>query len=345
MQIQKNWRQMIRPRGVAIEQETLTDCYAKMVCEPLERGFGITLGNALRRILLSAIRGCAITAVRIDGVLHEFSTIPEVREDVSEILLNLKGVALRLNVDGPKTFSVQVEGERELKAGDLFVGPEVTVANPDHHIATLGPGARMSMELTVKEGAGYVPAERNKDPNAPVGTIPLDAMFSPIRRMNYRVSNARVGQQTDYDRLTLEVLTDGTIAPRDAVGIAAKILKEHLRVFINFEEGEEASEFYPGAAAVAGSEEARGAGGGDAAQMELLYRPVEELDLSSRAQNCLQAAGIRYVGDLVRRTEQEMMKTRNFGRKSLKEIKDVLQDLGLSLGMKIEGYDPSRRPS
>ncbi|MBM4396901.1 MAG: DNA-directed RNA polymerase subunit alpha [Deltaproteobacteria bacterium] len=342
--MQRNWRELIRPRGIQVDQDTLNERYLKFVCEPLERGFGITLGNALRRVLLSTIRGGAITAVRIDGVLHEFSTVADVREDVSEIVLNLKGVDLRLNVDGPKVLSVRLEGERTITAADLFRGPEVTVLNPGHHVATLGPGAVLELELTVKEGFENQPAERNKDAGAPVGTIPIDAVFTPIRKVNYRVSNARVGQQTDYDRLTLEVTTNGAITPRDAVAIAAKILKDQVQVFINFDDGDEAVEAPRATPAVPAVEEPGAvAPTGDASSMDVLYRLVEELDLSVRAQNCLQNAGIKHVGELVQKTEQDMLKTRNFGRKSLKEIKDVLQDLGLSLGMKIDGFDPARR--
>lgn len=340
--MQRNWRELIRPKGIHVDPDSQGDRYMKLVAEPLERGFGITLGNALRRVLLSTIRGAAITSIRIEGVLHEFSTIPEVREDVAEIVLNLKGIDLRLNVDGPRTCHARLEGEREVKAGDLFTGPDVEVMNPDHHVATLGPGGVLDIEMTVKEGFGYQPAERNKEAGAPVGTIPIDAVFTPIRKVNYRVSNARVGQQTDYDRLTLEVTTNGAISPRDAVAIAAKILKEQVQVFINFDEGEEAVEARP-AAVPAVEEPGAVPVTGDASSMDVLYRLVEELDLSVRAQNCLSNAGIRYVGELVQKTEQDMLKTRNFGRKSLKEIKDVLQDLGLSLGMKIEGFDPSRR--
>ena len=341
--MQRNWRELIRPKTIVVDPESLTTKYGKFVCEPLERGFGITLGNALRRVLLSTIRGAAVTSVRIDTVLHEFSTIADVVEDVAEIVLNLKGVDLRMVSEGSRTVHVHYEGERIVTAGDLFGGPEVTAMNPDHHIVTMGPAAVLDMDLVVKEGFGYQPADRNKDPNAPVGTIAIDSIFTPIRKVNYRVSNARVGQQTDYDRLTLEVWTNGAIEPREGIAIAAKIVKEQIQVFINFDEGEE--EVIARPPAIASIEEGGTAGaGGEPGNLDVLYRLVEELDLSVRAQNCLQTAGIRHVGELVQRTEQEMLKTRNFGRKSLKEIKDVLSDLGLSLGMRIDGFDATRRP-
>ncbi|HOU53063.1 MAG TPA: DNA-directed RNA polymerase subunit alpha [Myxococcota bacterium] len=338
---EKNWRELIRPRSVVVEKDTLTNRYGKFIAEPLERGFGITLGNSLRRILLSTIRGAAVTSVRIDGVMHEFSTIPEVYEDVTEVVLNLKSLDLALNVDETKLVHVHLEGERTVTGADLFQGPEVTCLNPHHVICTMGPGAVLDMDLTVRAGYGYHPAERNKDPNAPLGTIPIDAIFSPIRKVNYRVTNARVGQQTDYDRLTIEVWTNGAVEPPDALAIAAKILKEQAQVFIHFDEG--AEDQIP--QVTLPSQEADGtvATITDAANSDVLFRPVEELELSVRAQNCLQTAGIRLVGDLVQKTEGELLKTRSFGRKSLKEIQDALQDLGLSLGMRLENFDPSQR--
>ncbi len=336
--MQRNWRELIRPRSVVVDESSLTDRYGKFVAEPLERGFGTTIGNSLRRVLLSSIRGAAVTAVKIDGVLHEFSTIPEVVEDVSEICLNLKGVDLKMDGEEPRLVHARFEGERVVTAADIFTGNDVVTTNPDHVVCNMGPGATLDIELTVKHGFGYVRAERNKDASAPVGTIPIDSIFTPIRRVNYRVSNARVGQMTDYDRLNLEVWTNGAVLPVDAVGIAAKIIKEQVKVFINFEEHEEDL----GSAVVTGGDEA-GLGGEIGQTQEVLYRLVEELDLSVRAQNCLQNAGIKYVGELVQRTEQEMLKTRNFGRKSLKEIKDVLADLELTLGMRLDGFDPEKR--
>jgi DNA-directed RNA polymerase subunit alpha len=335
----RNWRELIKPRSIVVDEASRTERYGKFVAEPFERGFGTTVGNSLRRVLLSSIRGAAVTAVKIDGVLHEFSTIPEVVEDVSEICLNLKGVDLKMDGEEPRKVHARFEGEGVVTAADLFKGPDVVTTNPAQVICTMGPGAVVDFELTVKHGFGYNRAERNKDPEAPVGTIPIDSIFTPIRRVNYRVSNARVGQMTDYDRLTLEVWTNGAVSPIDAVGIAAKIIKEQVKVFINFDDRDDEI----AASATASGEEA-GVGAGEQQQsQEVLYRLVEELDLSVRAQNCLQNAGIKYVGELVQRTEQEMLKTRNFGRKSLKEIKDVLADLDLSLGMRLEGFDPEKR--
>lgn len=347
MQVQKHWRELTRPRGIQVDEESLTERYGKFVAEPLERGFGVSLGNALRRVLLSTLRGAAVVSVKIEGVQHEFSTVPNVVEDVSEIVLNLKAVNLKLHVEGPKVIRRKFTGEREVTAGDLFPGPEVTALDPGQHIASVGPGGVLDIEVTVRDGYGYQPVERTKDPNAPVGTIAMDAMFSPIRKVNFRVTNARVGHRTDFDRLTLEVWTNGAVSPRDAVAIAAKILKEQLQVFIHFDEGEGEVEV-PGPTtlrAAVGAVEVAAAGALEVgSQVDVLYRPVEELELSVRAQNCLQNAGIRTVGELVQRTEAEMMKTKNFGRKSLKEIKDALADLNLSLGMRLEGFDPSRTP-
>lgn len=336
----KNWRELIRPRAILVDQESLTDKYGKFTCEPLERGFGLTLGNGLRRVLLSSIRGAAVTAVRIEGVLHEFSTVPEIEEDVAEIILNLKAVDLRLEVDGPKTIHVRLEGERDVKAKDLFQNPAVTIFNPDLHICSMGPGAVLDIELTIAAGFGYKAAEKTDEDV--VGTIPMDAIYTPIRKVNYRVSNARVGQMTDYDKLTIEVWTNGAVSPRDSVALAAKVLKEQLQVFINFPEVDEPVEVYP-AVAVEDEVVDSPVQTAESTLHESLYRLVEELDLSVRAQNCLQSAGVRYVGDLVQKTEQEMLKTRNFGRKSLKEIKDALGGMGLSLGMRIEGFAPEKR--
>ncbi len=325
----KNWRILIKPKKLDVEPETLTDNYGKFIAEPLERGFGITLGNALRRVLLSSIPGAAIVAVKIDGVLHEFSTVPGVLEDVTELILNLKGVVLKYRGDSPKQLSLDVEGPAEVQAKDIVTDGTVEIVNPDHHIATLGENSKLKMELWVRSGRGYIPAERNKDQTYPVGTIPMDAIFSPIRKVNFNVTNARVGGVTDYDRLILEVWTDGSILPAEAVGIAAKILKDQLSVFIPFEEKEE---FYP-----LPEEE-------EAVRPELnpnLYRSVEELELSVRSANCLRTAGIKLIGELVQKTEQELLKTKNFGRKSLNEIKEILASMGLSLGMQLENFpDP-----
>lgn len=345
MELHKHWRGLIRPRSLQVEEESLTDRYGKFIAEPLERGFGVSIGNALRRVLLSSIRGAAVVALRIEGVQHEFSTVPNVLEDVTEIVLNLKALNIKLNVEGPKVIRRRFIGEMEVKSGDLFPGPEVVALDPEQHIATVGQGGVLDMEVVVQDGYGYQEAERLKDPNAPIGTIFLDAIFTPIRKVNFRVMNARVGERTDYDRLVLEVWTNGAISPKDAVGVAAKILKEQLRVFIHFDEGEEPVEAVAGVRpATPGAAAAELGAGPPGAQLDVLYRTVDELELSARAQNCLQAVGIRYIGELVEKTEAELLKAKNFGRKSLKEIKDALAELNLSLGMRIEGFDPSKAP-
>jgi DNA-directed RNA polymerase subunit alpha len=322
--IAKNWRDLIKPRGLHVDQESLTDTYGKFVAEPLERGFGITLGNGLRRVLLSSLQGAAITGVRIEGVEHEFTTISNVAEDVTDIILNLKEVLLRMHTQEEKTIRIEVEGPKEVKAGDIILDQDVEVLNPGHHLFTVSEGGRVRIEMTCRRGRGYVPAERNKTPAMSIGTIPIDALFSPVRKVNYTVTNARVGQQTDYDKLTLEVWTNGAVRPQDAVAYAAKILKEQLSIFINFEETEETHY------AASGSEEEP--------LNENLFRSVDELELSVRSANCLQNANIQLIGELVQRTEQDMLKTKNFGRKSLKEIKEILANMGLSLGMKIDNW-------
>ncbi len=323
----RNWRELIKPKKLDVDPETHTRFYGKFTCEPLERGYGVTLGNALRRILLSSLQGAAIVSVRIDGVLHELASIPGVLEDVTDVILNLKGVRLKLFKDEEKTLVVERSGACEIKAADL-VAPEggVEVLNPDHHVATITGDGEFRMELKVKWGKGYVPAERNKDPNQPIGTIPIDALFSPIQKVNFVVSRARVGQITDYDKLTLEVWTDGSVTPEDAIAYAAKILKEQLTVFINFDESEEPEEEKP-------SMDYEGLN-------KYLNKKIDELEFSVRSANCLKNANIHYIGELVQKTEQEMLKTKNFGRKSLKEIKDILSGMGLELGMKLEGWRP-----
>jgi DNA-directed RNA polymerase subunit alpha len=327
----KNWRDLIKPRGLNVDQESLTNTYGKFVAEPLERGFGITLGNSLRRVLLSSLQGAAITSVKIEGVEHEFMTIPEVAEDVTDIILNLKEVLLQIHTNEGKTIRIEADGPKEIKAGDIIVDGQVEVLNPGHHVLTISEGGRVRMEMTARRGRGYVPADRNKVPGSPIGTIPIDALFSPIRKVNYQVTNARVGQQTDYDKLTLEVWTDGSVAPADAVAYAAKIVKEQLSIFINFDETEEPVE------EVKPVEEAK--------LNENLFRSVDELELSVRSANCLQNANIKTIGDLVQKTEAEMLKTKNFGRKSLKEIKEILAEMGLSLGMKLESWPPKTPPA
>jgi len=322
--VTRNWRDLIRPRGITIEQETLTEFYGKFTCEPLERGYGITLGNSLRRVLLGSLQGAATTAIRLDGALHEFTTVGDVVEDVTDIILNLKEVVLKAH--SAKTYTVRIdkEGPGPVYAKDIALVDGLQVLNPDHLIATLDKKGPLAMELTVNVGRGYVPADRNKTATMSIGTIPIDALYSPIRKVNYTVTNARVGQQTDFDKLTLEVWTNGSVKPQDAVAYAAKILKEQLTIFINFEETEETSYH------ATGSEEEP--------LNENLFRSVDELELSVRSANCLQNANITLIGELVQRTEQDMLKTKNFGRKSLKEIKEILQNMGLSLGMKIDNW-------
>ena len=322
----KNWRDLIRPKILEVEKDSLTPTYGRFSCEPLERGFGTTLGNSLRRVLLSSLQGAAITAVKIDGALHEFQTLPDVVEDVTDIVLNLKEVLVRLADPKPRVLRLDKETEGEVTAGDITISDGAEVLNPNHRIATLARGGKLHMELMIQMGRGYVSADRNKTPTMSLGTIPIDALFSPIRKVNYTVTNARVGQQTDYDKLIIEVWTDGSVAPEDAVAYAAKILKDQLTIFINFEETAE-----PVETPVSEAQEKLN---------ENLDKSVDELELSVRSANCLQNANIRYIGELVQRTEAEMLKTKNFGRKSLKEIKEILSEMGLTLGMKLDSWVP-----
>ncbi len=324
----RNWRELIRPKRIIIEKSEGN--YAKFTAEPLERGFGITIGNALRRILLSSLQGAAIVSVKIDGVLHEFSAIPGVVEDVTDIVLNLKSVRLKLLDAEEAVIHLSKEGEGEVKAKDIDTHGLVEVLNPDQHIATLAKDGRLNIEMVVKMGKGYVPAERHKPKEQDIGIIHLDAIFSPIRKVNFRVRQARVGQITDYDSLTMEIWTDGSVVPEDALAYAAKILKEQMNPFINFEEVPEPEE----------EDEEEEKKEELERLMEILSRPVSELELSVRAANCLKNAGIRYIGELVQKTDQEMLKTQNFGRKSLNEIKSVLAEMGLSLGMKVDFKSP-----
>jgi DNA-directed RNA polymerase subunit alpha len=328
---QKSWKDLIRPKRLEVEKETLTPFYGKFTAEPFERGFGITIGNSLRRMLLSSLQGAAITSVKFDGVLHEFSTIPGVKEDVTEIVLNLKEVRLKLHTEGPKVIRVKTEGPQVLKAGDIQTGDAVEILNPEHYIATLSRDSKLSMEMTVKMGRSYVPAERNKEENQPIGTIPMDAIFSPIKKVNYAITNARVGQITDYDKLNLEVWTDGSLNPEEAVAHAAKILKDQLSIFIIFEEEEEEEDLL----ALPNQIETEKLN-------ENLFRSVDELELSVRSANCLKHANIKLIGDLVQKTEAEILATKNFGRKSLNEIKEILAEMGLGLGMKLENW-PSKK--
>ena len=323
----RNWQTLIKPKAIEAEQETLSSTYGRFHVEPLERGFGITIGNSLRRILLSFLQGAAITAVRIKGVLHEFSTLPGVREDVTDIILNIKEILLKLHSDGPEILRLKVNKPGVVKTQDIQANANVQFLNPTHPIAALSEDGELEIEMVVKRGRGYVPAERNREEGQPIGTIPVDALFSPIRKVNYTVTHSRVGQITDYDRLTLEIWTNGGLAPADAIGYAAKILKDQVSVFINFDEGD----------AIPKPPEVE-----EASKInENLFKSVDELELSVRSANCLKNADIRFIGDLVQKTEAEMLKTKNFGRKSLNEIKEILTEMGLNLGMKLENWPPS----
>lgn len=312
------------PKKLQYDPKKITETYGKFVAEPLERGFGTTLGNSLRRVLLSSLEGAAITSVKIDGALHEFSSIPGVVEDTTDLILNLKEVRLKLHSDKTKTLEIKAKGPGEVLAKDIQADAEVEILNPDIHIATLDKIGKLEIEMKARRGRGYVPSDKNKEPGRPIGAIPIDAIFSPIRKVNFRVENARVGQETDYDKLVLEVWTDGSIRPDDAVAHAAKLLKDHLSIFIHLPEEEEP---LPVA-----EEEGKKA----LSFNENLLRSVNELELSVRAANCLKNAGIETIAELVQKTESEMLKTKNFGRKSLNEIKEILSDMGLSLGMKVD---------
>jgi len=323
----RNWRELIKPKRIEIDQERSTSSYGRFICEPLERGFGITIGNSLRRILLSSLQGAAIVSVKFDGVRHEFSTIPGVVEDVTDIVLNLKEIRLRITDVEEAVIRLSREGKGEVKAGDIETDGNVEILNPDQHIAILNKEANLKMEMVVMTGKGYVPAERNKWKDQEIGVIAMDAIFSPIQRVNHVVTNARVGQITDYDKLSLEVWTDGSVLPEDAVAYAAKILKEQMNPFINFEEEPEPLEE---------EEEEK-----EEKLNENLFRPVSELELSVRSANCLKNANITLIGELVQKTEAEMLKTKNFGRKSLNEIKSILEEMGLLLGMKLDNFPPA----
>lgn len=324
----RNWRDLIRPKKLQVETETLTNTYGKFYAEPFERGFGTTLGTGLRRVLISSLQGAAIVSVKAKGVLHEFSAVPGVTEDMTDIILNLKGVRLKVHGNESRMIRIVQKGEGIVKAKDIITDQNVEILNPEHHIATCSKDANLEMDMVVKVGKGYVPADRNRDEKAPVGTIPIDAIFSPVHKVNFTVTNARVGQITDYDKLTIEVWTDGSVKPQDSVAYASKILKDQLSIFINFDEDVEPQE-------EAEPEEER------ERFNENLYRSVDELELSVRSANCLKNAGIKLIGELVSRTEAEMLKTQNFGRKSLNEIKDILVDMGLTLGMKLDNFpDP-----
>ena len=323
--IQKNWQALIKPTKLDIVPGSDPKRVATIVAEPLERGFGLTLGNALRRVLLSSLQGAAVTALRIDGVLHEFSSIPGVREDVTDIVLNIKTLALRMGGEGPKRVTLTAEGPGEVTAGMISTGHDIEVMNPDLVICTLDDGARLAMEMVVENGKGYVPAGASRTEDMPIGLIPIDSVYSPVRKVAYKVENTRVGQVTDHDKLSLELATNGAVTPEDAVALAARILQDQLQLFINFEEPQAAVE--------------------EDRKDELpfnknLLRKVDELELSVRSANCLKNDNIIYIGDLVQKTEADMLRTPNFGRKSLNEIKEVLAQMGLQLGMEIPNWPP-----
>ena len=324
--LQKNWQDLIKPNKLEIMPGRAKNKVATIVAEPLERGFGMTLGNALRRVLLSSLQGAAITTVHIDGVLHEFSSIPGVREDVTNIVLNIKEIALRVHSEGVKRMVVKKEGPGQVKAADIEASSEVEILNPDHVICTLDQGASIRMEFTASMGKGYVPAERNRPDDAPIGLIPVDSLYSPVKKVSYKVENTREGQILDYDKLTMTIETNGAISPEDAVAYAARILQDQLNVFVNFEEPRKevgVTEAIP-----------------DLAFNPAFLKKVDELELSVRSANCLKNDNIVYIGDLVQKTEGEMLRTPNFGRKSLNEIKEVLAQMGLHLGMEVPGWPP-----
>jgi DNA-directed RNA polymerase subunit alpha len=323
--IQRNWQTLIKPKALAVEPGEDAKRAATVVAEPLERGFGLTLGNALRRVLLSSLQGAAVTSIQIEGVLHEFSSIPGVLEDVTDIVLNVKSIGLSMSGEGPKRMRLRATGPGEVRAGAIETGHDIDILNPDLVICTLDNGARLSMELTVEIGKGYVPATVNRPEDAPIGLIPVDALFSPVRKVSYRVENTRVGQVTDYDSLSMRVETNGAVTPEDAVALAARILQDQLQLFINFEEPTRREEK---------------PGGDEPLINKNLLRKVDELELSVRSANCLKNDNIVYIGDLVQKTEAEMLRTPNFGRKSLNEIKEVLANMGLHLGMEIQNWPP-----
>jgi DNA-directed RNA polymerase subunit alpha len=323
--IQKNWQTLIKPKQLSVESGDDPKRVATVVAEPLERGFGLTLGNALRRVLLSSLQGAAVTSMQIEGVLHEFSSIPGVLEDVTDVVLNVKSIDLRMYGEEPRRMRLRANGPGEVRAGAIETGHDIDIMNPELVICTLDSGAKIVMELTVESGKGYVPATQNRPEDAPIGLIPVDALFSPVRKVSYRVENTRVGQVTDYDRLAMQVETNGAVTPEDAVALAARILQDQLQLFINFEEPRHPSE--------------------DIRPSELpfnknLLRKVDELELSVRSANCLKNDNIVYIGDLVQKSEAEMLRTPNFGRKSLNEIKEVLAQMGLHLGMEIANWPP-----
>jgi len=316
------WKGFQRPKRLECNVETLSPTYGLFYAQPFERGFGTTIGNAMRRVLLSSIEGAAVTAIKIDGVLHEFSSLPGVAEDTTDIILNLKRIPIKLNVDHPETITIKCDGPKEIRASDIVASSNVEILDPDLHIATLSEEGKLHMEMRVKQGRGYVSADRNFDQDLEIGYIPIDSVHSPVRKVNFTVEDARLGQTTDYEKLSIEVWTDGSVLPQDSVALASKLIKDHLSIFLNFEEGPVSAEDEMD------REEER--------LNENLSRSVDELELSVRSYNCLKNANIRTIGELVQKTEAEMLKTKNFGRKSLNEIKEILGSMGLSLGMKVD---------
>ena len=331
----KNWQELKKPNNLEVKHGNDARRRATFVAEPLERGFGLTLGNALRRVLLSSLQGAAITSIKIENVLHEFSSLAGVREDVTDIVLNVKQIALRMQGEGPKRLQLSATGPGAVTAGDIAVSGDIEVMNKDLVICHLDEGATLNMELTADTGKGYVPAVSNRPADAPIGLIPVDSLYSPVRQVSYKVDNARIGQELDYDKLSLSVETDGTVTPEDAVAYAARILQDQLSLFVHFEDAVPmGSSPMIGMAAPAAEE-------GDTNQLNrYLLKKVDELELSVRSANCLKNDNIIYIGDLVQKTEAEMLRTPNFGRKSLNEIKEVLSSMGLRLGMDIPGWPP-----
>jgi len=322
--LQLNWQDLIKPKRVVIDEKSSTDYYGKFICEPLEKGYGITLGNALRRVLLSSIKGPAITSIKVEGVLHEFSTIPGVKEDVTQIILNLKGLQLKVHTFEKQTITISAMGECDVTAGDIITTHQVDVLNPDHHIATLSEGSKLEMEMTVEVGYGYEAVESRGDIQTSIGLLPLDAIYSPVRKVNYSITNARVGRRTDYERLNLEIWTNGTVIPEDAVAYAAKIIKEQLTVFINFDEEE--------VDAIVEVEDDKEISGTE----EILFTTIEDMDLSARSLNCLRKAEITYVGELIQKSEDDLLNLENFGKRSLLEIRERIEEMELSLGSVID---------
>ncbi|HXY38651.1 MAG TPA: DNA-directed RNA polymerase subunit alpha [Vicinamibacteria bacterium] len=329
------WKGFQKPKRLEVDRDTQTDHYGRFYAQPFERGFATTVGNSLRRVLLSSIEGAAVTAVRVEGVLHEFSPIPGAMEDTTDLILNLKRVPLKMHVDHPKTLTLRTSEPGEVRAKHITPDADVEVLDPEAYIATLGAGATLAVEIRVKPGRGYVSADKNFDEDLSIGWIPLDSVHSPVKKVNYFVEQARVGQATDYEKLTLEVWTNGAVSPRDAVGLAAKLMKDHLQIFINLEEEDEDEGIETPPVEV--SDEEKGA------LYEKLNKSVDEMELSVRSYNCLKNANIRTIGELVQKTEGEMLKTKNFGRKSLNEIKEILANMGLSLGMKLDDWPQAQK--